>query len=204
MKTNNTESGNIKQAFSTQRLLEIDFHNKERYRLSKLKQAAQPTHKLSASDMLEIKYSKLAPIAKMILNQLDSRNLKWSANPFNQQWLADSCDCTLRWVRHCISRLAEEGFISIVRINRGKPYKTPTGWFKYPNIYIVSPFLRWATSAKLYSLITAKAEKIQAQFLYYRIFLIKYYKDRDTLATKTPFAKISLATLLKKVMPLTG
>ena len=199
MKTNSNASKRINQAFSTDYLLERDRLNKERYRQAKFEQAIAPKRNRTLAESLDSKYQKLAPMAKMILNELDSRNLKWSVNPFNQQWLANSCKCSLRWVRHCIALLAEQGFIAIVRINRGKPYKTLDGWFKYPNIYIVSPFIRWANSAKLYALIAAKAEKIQAQFLYYKRSLITYYKCRSTLGIKTPFSEVNIDAILKKM-----
>lgn len=204
MKTYGTQSSPNRQVISDKELLERDRLNKELYKKSQLEQAVGISKKLSTAEKLEVKYQSLPPFAKMILNQLDSRSLKWSANPFNQQWLADSCGCSLRWVRHCIALLNKEGFIAIVRINRGKAYKTLTGWFKYPNIYIVSPFLRGAASAKLYSVIVAQAEKIQAQFLYLKVFLTKYYIDRDRLGTQIAGRSITLKNLLKKVLLSTG
>src|SRR5206468_6317582 len=141
MKTNNNVTNATKQVFSTQQLIEIDRVAKERYKRACFEQAIAAPQKRSTSDHLDAKYQSLPPKAKMILNQLDSRSLKWSANPFNQLWLAKGCGCSLRWVRYCIALLAKEGFIAIVRINRGKPFKTLSSWFKYPNIYIVSPYL---------------------------------------------------------------
>ncbi len=199
MKTNNNASTGTNQVFSSQDILERDRLNKERYRKACLEQLVNAPKKRSTADHLEIKYQSLPPIAKMILNQLDSRNLTWSVNPFNQKWLADNCRCSLRWVRHCIARLAKEGFIAILRINRGKAYKTLTGWFKYPNIYVVSPFLRWATSVKLYDVIMAKAEKIQAQFLYLYKYLIKYFKCIDIQDRKTPFKQIKFGSIMNKL-----
>lgn len=167
--------------------------------MSKLEQSITPNKNTDFSIKLDIKYLNLPPIAKMILNELDSRNLKWSSNPFNQQWLADKCKCSLRWVRHCIALLAQQGFIAIVRLNKGKPYKTKNGFWTRPNIYIITPFLRWLESSKMYSLIVAKAEKIQQDFLQYRYRIIKDIIKDDTYPKITNKVHNIFESILKKI-----
>lgn len=201
MKTNSNASKRINQAFSSQDLIEINKRNKERYRLSMLEQKASNniSSKKSTSHKLEIKYQLLPPIAKMILNILDSRNIKWSSNPFNQQWLADDCKCSLRWVRECIRRLKEAGFIATVLINRGKPYKTSDGYWSHPNIYIVTPFLRWAESSKLYNVIVALADKIQTQFLQLNSMINNYINKEDKCSFSKDSTRKTVMNVLKKI-----
>lgn len=196
---NSLDKKPLKKPLTREDLIERDRLNRERYKLSLLEEApAIPTKKqCSTEQALEIRYRSLPPVAKMILNILDARSAKWASQPFNQQWLADDIGCTLRWIRYCISLLKQLGFIAVIPINRGKPYKCKDGFWTYPNIYIVTPFLRWAQSAKLYSLIVAQAEKIKNDFLQLSNMFNKYIKRENKHGNNSQKSKNVIGNVLR-------
>ena len=199
---NSSESSPARILFTRDQLLEIDRRNKERARLAALQETGVPIPKgCSTANALDKRYKRLPPVAKMILNILDARSEKWSANPFSQQWLAHDIGCSLRWVRYCIALLKKLGFIAIIPINRGKPFKTKNGFWTYPNIYIVTPFLRWAQSAKMYDRIVAQAEKIRNDFLQLSNMIYKYIKRENKSSNSSQQAKTTVGNILKKKCP---
>jgi hypothetical protein len=209
MRTNNISSSATKQDFSSnsssktsitrEMLIERDRLNKERYRLAQFEQVAevQAPKGLDTTLKLHAKWVKLPRCAKIILDLLDSRSEKWASQPFSQQWLAKDAGYTDRWVRYCINLLKKQGFIAVIPINNGKPFKTVDGWWTYPNIYIVTPFLRWAESTKLYSVIVAKAAKIATDFLQLSNMLKEYIKRENKFVNPVPKSKRTIASFLK-------